>query len=117
MRDLMCYKRYYGSVHFDQEELLFYGKIEFIRALVSYEGRDAVTLKKSFEEAVNDYLEVCKIKDVKPEIPLKGSLNVRIGSDLHRKAAIAAHQRNISINKLITDTLSRVLDSALADSA
>ncbi|CAN5316781.1 hypothetical protein BH10PSE19_BH10PSE19_17700 [soil metagenome] len=36
MKDLMQYKEYFGSVHFDDEELLFYGKIEFIRASVSY---------------------------------------------------------------------------------
>ena len=35
MRDLIQYKGYYGSVHFDDEDLIFYGKIEFIRALVS----------------------------------------------------------------------------------
>lgn len=105
MKDLIYHKGYYGSVHFDSDELLFYGKIEFIRALVSYEGTDALSLKNSFEEAVDDYLEVCKVKNMAPEQPLKGSLNIRIGSDLHRKVAIAAQQQHISINKLITDTL------------
>jgi hypothetical protein len=37
----MLYKNYYGSVHFDYENLIFHGKIEFIRALVSYEATDA----------------------------------------------------------------------------
>jgi predicted HicB family RNase H-like nuclease len=108
MKDLMHYKDYYGSVHFDEEEMIFHGKIEFIRALVSYEGTDARTLKKSFEEAVDDYLEICKIKSIEPEKSLKGSLNIRIGSELHRKVAIAAQQKHISINKLITETLSHV---------
>lgn len=108
MKDLIHYKNYYGSVHFDEEELLFYGKIEFIRALVSYEGTDARTLKQSFEEAVDDYLEICKVKNIEPEKSLKGSLNIRIGSELHRKVAIAAQQKRISINKLITDALFHV---------
>ena len=33
--DLICYKNYYGSVHFDPQEELFFGKIEFIRDLVN----------------------------------------------------------------------------------
>lgn len=55
MKDLMRFKGHYGSVQFDDEELVFHGKIEFIRALVSYEAADAKGLKKAFEEAVNDY--------------------------------------------------------------
>lgn len=33
MKDLMQYKNYFGSVHFDDEDLVLHGKIEFIRAL------------------------------------------------------------------------------------
>jgi len=59
MKDMMHYKGYYGSVHFDSDELFFYGKIEFVRALVSYEGTDVKELRHAFEEAVDDYLEMC----------------------------------------------------------
>ena len=55
MKDMMKYKNYYGSVHYSDEDKLFYGKVEFIRALVSYEGTDVTSLRKSFEEAVDDY--------------------------------------------------------------
>ena len=48
MKDLMRYKNYYGSVHFDDKDLIFYGKIEFIRASVSYEATDAAGLKKAY---------------------------------------------------------------------
>jgi predicted HicB family RNase H-like nuclease len=75
----MQYKGYYGSVHFDDEELIFYGKIEFIRALVSYEATNAKGLKKTFEEAVDDYLLTCCDQKREPETPFKGSLNVRLG--------------------------------------
>jgi predicted HicB family RNase H-like nuclease len=60
MKDLMQHKDYYGSVHFDDEDLIFHGKIEFIRALISYEATNAKGLKKSFEEAVDDYLATCQ---------------------------------------------------------
>ena len=60
MKDFIKYKDYYGSVHFDEEDLIFHGKIEFIRALVSYEATDAKGLKKAFEAAVDDYLLICQ---------------------------------------------------------
>ena len=105
MKDIMQHKGYYGSVHFDDEELIFHGKIEFIRALISYEATDAKGIRRAFEEAVEDYLEMCQTQGIKAEAPFKGSLNVRLGSELHRRIAIAAKQRHSSINKFIIDTL------------
>jgi predicted HicB family RNase H-like nuclease len=105
MKDLMQYKGYYGSVHLDDEELFFYGKVEFIRALISYEATDAKGLRKAFEEAVDDYLDMCGKKKIVAEQPFKGSLNIRLGSDLHRRVAIAAEQKHLTINKFITQTL------------
>jgi predicted HicB family RNase H-like nuclease len=93
MKDFIQYKDYYGSVHFDDEELIFNGKIEFIRALVNYEATNARGLRRAFEEAVDDYLEMCTEQNIKPEIPFKGSLNVRLGSDLHRRVALAATKK------------------------
>jgi len=105
MKDLMQYKGYFGSVHFDDEELFFYGKIEFIRALVTYEATDARGLRKSFEESIDDYLETCRKENIEPETPFKGSLNVRLGPDLHRRVALAAEQQHATINKFIVQTL------------
>jgi len=109
MKDIMHYKGYYGSVHFDDGELIFHGKVEFIRSLISYEATDARGIRESFEEAVNDYLEVCHSHNIKPETSFKGSLNVRLGADLHRRIAITAVQQKLSINKLILKTLDHAI--------
>ncbi|MGE3920447.1 MAG: type II toxin-antitoxin system HicB family antitoxin [Gammaproteobacteria bacterium] len=105
MKDFMHYKDYYGSTHFDDEALVFYGKIEFIRALVSYEATTAKGLRKAFEDAVNDYLEMCHQEKIAPEKSFKGSLNIRPGQELHRRVAIAAANKHVSLNKFITDAL------------
>jgi predicted HicB family RNase H-like nuclease len=110
MKDMMHYKDYYGSVHFDDDELIFHGKVEFIRALVNYEATNAKGLRKAFEEAVDDYINLCKEQETEPETPFKGSLNVRLGSDLHRKVAIVAARNHTSVNKFITDTLSKFVN-------
>lgn len=109
MKDVMLHKNYYGSVHFDDDELIFHGKIEFIRALVSYEATNAKGLRKAFEDAVEDYLDLCKKKNITPETPFKGSLNVRLGPDLHRRIAIAAAKQQVSVNKLIAETLDEAI--------
>lgn len=109
MKDMMQYKGYYGSVHFDADDLIFHGKIEFVRALISYEATDAKGLKRAFEESINDYLALCKKEHIEPELPFKGSLNVRLGPDLHRRIAIAALLQHTSINSFIAKTLEQAM--------
>lgn len=109
MKDMMQYKDYYGSVHFDDEALLFYGKVEFVRALISYEATTAKGLRKAFEEAVNDYLELCKEQNKTPEKPFKGSLNIRLTSELHRLVAIEAAHNHVSLNQFINNVLTKAV--------
>jgi len=103
----MKYKIYYGSVHYSDEDKIFYGKVEFIRALVSYEGTDVKSLRKAFEEAVDDYIQTCKEQGKEAEHPFKGSFNVRVGSNLHQKVAIEAMKKGLTLNKYIVDVLEK----------
>ena len=41
---LMKYNDYYGTVHYSDEDHLFYGKLAFIRGLISYESADVKSL-------------------------------------------------------------------------
>ena len=60
MNDTLKYKDFIGSMHFDAEERMFYGKIEGINDLVTFEGKDVNTLADAFHEAVDDYIELCQ---------------------------------------------------------
>lgn len=64
-------KDYFGSVHCSDDDLVFHGKVEFMRALVSYEGTDVESLRRAFEEAVDDYLELCRRQKREPEKPMR----------------------------------------------
>ncbi len=48
MKNMMNYKGYYGSVNFDADDLIFYGKLEFINSLISYEGETAKEIHTAF---------------------------------------------------------------------
>ncbi|NEO70651.1 type II toxin-antitoxin system HicB family antitoxin [Moorena sp. SIO3H5] len=109
MNNFMKYKEYLGSVNYNDEDEIFYGKVEYIRSLISYEGQDVKSLRASFHEAVDDYLELCQLKGIEPEKPFKGSFNIRPGSELHRRAAYAAIERGINLNQLVTEALEQSL--------
>lgn len=105
MKNTMEYKGYTGSVEYSDEDGIFFGKVRFIRASISYEGTDAEGLRKDFRNAVDDYLALCIEKKISPEQPFKGSFNVRVGRNLHRKLAIEAAHRGISLNRLVVECL------------
>lgn len=111
MKNMMRYKGYYGSVNFDADDLIFYGKLEFINALVSYEGETAKEINAAFKEAVDDYLETCTVREAEPEKPFKGSLNIRIGRDLHEKSALIAKEIGCSsLNEFIKQALNHEIE-------
>ena len=108
MKNMMEYKGYYGSVEYNDTDRLFYGQVQFIRALISYEGKDVETLHRDFESAVNDYLGSCKKTGKAPETPFKDSFNVRVGRKLHRHLVLAAAQKGLSLNKFVAEALEKV---------
>ena len=101
MNNTIEYKGYIGSVEFSAEDQVFYGKVQGIRSLISYEGTTAAELISDFHGAVDDYLALCREEGTEPEIAYKGSLNVRLGPELHRNAAIYAISHNQSLNSFI----------------
>lgn len=110
MSDMLEYKGYFGSVEYSDEDEVLHGRLEFIRDLVTYEGEDAKSIKAAFQEAVDDYLELCEAEGRKADIPLKGSFNVRPGRDLHRRAMIYAKRRGTNLNAVVSDALRRYLE-------
>jgi len=109
MNNTMEYKGYVGSVEFSEEDALFYGKVMGIRALISYEGKNAQELVGDFHGAVDDYLEMCSAEGIEPEKAYKGSFNIRIAPELHRQAVIAAAARQMSLNSFVESSIERAV--------
>lgn len=105
MKDMMEYKEYLGSVHYSDEDHIFYGKLEYIRSLINYEGTDVDSLRQAFEESVEDYLAHCQETGENPEQPFKGTFNVRPGTELHRKAVLYAKDKGITLNDLVKEAI------------
>ncbi len=105
MNNTIEYKGYLGSVEFSEEDGLFYGKVMGIRSLISYEGETAKELLEDFHGAVDDYLETCVAEGRQPEVAYKGSFNVRISPELHKRLVVYATAHQMSLNSYIEETL------------
>ena len=74
MNDILEHKGYCGTVEFSDADNVFFGQVIGIKGLISYEGNDMRELKNDFENAINDYLEICKEKNLNPEKTYKRDL-------------------------------------------
>jgi predicted HicB family RNase H-like nuclease len=101
MKDILRYKNFIGSVHFSAEDECFFGKIEGVDDLVTFEGRDVDELKRSFREACEDYFRLCRQAGKPLQKSYKGSFNVRLTAELHQKAVRKSSLLGISLNQLV----------------
>ncbi len=105
--NLIKYKGYSGNVEYSSEDKVFFGKIVHINDLVTFEATTVKDLEKNFREAVDDYIKTCRQLGKEPQKSFKGTFNVRVKPDLHRKASMVSLQRHISLNKLVEQALEK----------
>ena len=110
MSNIMKYKGYWAEVSYSDKDECFCGKIEGLKNdLIFFEGQTVKELKQDFKDAINHYLQSCQDTNTEPEKQCKGSLNIRLGVELHNKARIKSIEQHISINELIKNAVIQYL--------
>jgi predicted HicB family RNase H-like nuclease len=110
-KDILKYKEFIGTVSFSAEDRVFYGKVEGINDLVTFEGTNVDELEKAFKYMVDEHIKDCKKEGIPLEKSYKGNLNVRLSPKLHKKMAQIALLKGVSLNKLISETLRKGLSA------
>jgi Uncharacterized protein encoded in hypervariable junctions of pilus gene clusters len=109
VKNMMEYKGYYGSVEYSDTDNILFGKAVGITGLISYEGDSVQALKTDFEEAIDDYLEMCAEKGVQPEKMYRGSFNVRISPELHKKLSLYSSLRGQTLNSVVEEAIEQLV--------
>jgi predicted HicB family RNase H-like nuclease len=109
MKDVLNYRGFIGSVHFSADDCVFYGKIEGVTDLVTFEGETVKELTEAFRYMVDEHIKDCEADNITPEKSYKGSFNVRLTPELHRQIAVNAKIRGVSINKYVYEALSETV--------
>ena len=112
--NILKYKDFYGSVDYSACDECFYGKLIGTNDLVTFEGDSVESLKSAFFEAVEDYLILCHEVGKKPQKVYRGSFNVRISPELHKKAAILATRDGISLNAFVEKAVLEAVNDEVA---
>jgi predicted HicB family RNase H-like nuclease len=112
----MRHKGYAAVLEVDDESGLIFGHVAGIRDVVTFQGATVDETRRSFEESVDFYIDICKQQGDEPQVPFSGRILVRIDPDLHRTLAIAADCKRIELNDLIGQTLSGAFPGRLGES-
>ena len=106
---MMEYRGYLGMVEYDEQAKIFHGDIINTRDVITFQGTSVKEIENAFRDSINDYICWCKEEGVEPEKPYSGKFNVRLSPELHRKIAILAKKKRVSLNsfveKAITDQI------------
>ena len=105
----ISYKGYQASVEYDDGVL--YVKVLHIDDLLVGECLSAADAPKVMQDLVDDYLADCAELGREPTRPFKGTFNVRVGSELHKRAAMSAAEEGVSLNNWVQSALEEKLAS------
>lgn len=106
------YKDFVATLEFSDADNIFYGKILGINDLILFEGSSIDELNKAFKEAVEDYLDLCEEVGKDPYKSFKGSFNIRIPTDLHKKVFFRAQRSGVSLNQYIKKVLEKDIEQS-----
>jgi len=101
MNSIMEYKGYHARPEYSAEDNLFIGEVIGIKDSITFHGSSVKEIENSFQEAVDDYLELCKEIGKTPEKEYSGQFIMRVPSNIHRDLVVAASSQGVSLNKMV----------------
>ena len=105
MKNILEYKGYHAKIEFSSDDNIFIGSVIGINDSLNFHGTTVDELKEQFKICIDDYLEMCEFFKKKPEKAYRGSFNIRIPSELHKKLDLLAVSQETSINNLVVQAI------------
>ena len=100
---MMKYKGYEAAVEFDDSVGRLHGRVVNSSAypIATFEATDVDGIRREFQRSIDEYLASCQEDKVEPKKPFSATLNLRLGPDLHQRAALSASAHGVSLNSWI----------------
>lgn len=103
--NLIYYKEYVASVHYNAKDEMFYGKVEHASETITFKTDNAKQVKTEFEKAIEEYILYCNIHAIDPLKIFKGSFNVRIKPEVHKAVYFTAIKHGKSLNSFVREAI------------
>ena len=110
MNNVLTHKGFIGSVQFSADDNVFFGKLEGINDLITFEGKTVQELKDAFYYMVDEHIRDCEAENISAEKSYKGSFNVRLTPELHLRVAVSAKTRGTTLNAFVKEAIESKLE-------
>ncbi len=104
-------KGYIGVFEFNLESDSFHGKVIKTKDVIAFYGASVAELRKEMPRSIAEYLAFCRERGKQPEKPFSGKLMLRTNPQLHRRIALEAARRRLSMNACVQ----KILENAVAE--
>jgi predicted HicB family RNase H-like nuclease len=101
----VTYKNYIAQIEPDLEDGILVGRVMNTRDIIGFHGNTIAEAIQSFHTVIEEYLEDCKKRGIKPNKPYSGRFNLRVPPALHSEVAAAAVRTGKSLNQWVTEVL------------
>ena len=115
MSSMLEYRGYHATVEFDADDNIFVGEVFGTTDSLNFHGSTVEELKKMFRQCVDNYLELCEKIGKEPDKEFRGTFNIRISPELHKKAALAAAEQKITLNQYVLKAINRSVEDENAN--
>ena len=103
--NVLSYKGYIGTIEYDNEAKIFYGRVINTQDTITFQSDDAKQLEREFHVSVDTYLDFCKELGESPEKPYSGKFVLRLSPEEHQTMVVAAQLAHKSLNKWAAEHL------------
>jgi predicted HicB family RNase H-like nuclease len=111
--DVLTYRGFIGTVHFSSEDDVFFGKVAGVNDLITFEGDNVKDLKNAFYYVIDEHIRDCENEKIPIEKSYKGSFNLKLTPDLHRKVALTAKSNGTTLNAFVKKVIEKSLESMI----
>lgn len=103
------YKGYVAVIEFDDSVGRLHGRVidSSSYSIATFEATDVKGIREEFHRSIDEYIASCEEDGLEPIKPFSGKLNVRLGSDLHKRIVVAAEESEMSLNNWIVHALEK----------
>lgn len=99
MTHALQYRGYYATLEIDLDAKMIVGRVANVRAALLFEGETPSEAERDFHATIDDYLDDCKARGIRPEESFSGTLQVRLDSRAdHQALATLAVRKGSTIN-------------------
>lgn len=111
MKNVMKFGEYEAVISFDPDIAMFRGEFVGLNGGADFYADSIAKLRKEGEISLRVFLDFAKEKKIEPRKRFSGQFVLRLKPEVHKKYALLAKSKNMSLNQVLASTLEHAVEA------